>query len=124
MILPVTFTTISVFAILLIPLTGWVGLLRGETGILRGDGGHPVLFKRIRIYGNLTEVFPFFVFALGAAESAGLSMGWLWAAVVCFLVGRVLHYGLYDTKMRGGAMLVTVLPGVVMGIWLLGQIWV
>jgi uncharacterized membrane protein YecN with MAPEG domain len=49
--LPVTFTLVSVLVILMIPLTGWVGLRRGET--LRGDGGDPVLFKRIRIHGNL-----------------------------------------------------------------------
>ena len=123
MILPVTFTVVSVLAILLIPLTGWVGLLRGKTGILRGDGGDAALFKRIRIYGNLTEVAPIFIFALGAAESAGLSALWLWIAVATFVIGRVMHFRLYDSVYRGGAMLVTVLPGVVMGVWLLLQIW-
>ncbi len=119
--LPVTFTLVSVLVILMIPLTGWVGLRRGET--LRGDGGDPVLFKRIRIHGNLMENAPLFVFVLGAAEATGLEPPWLWLAITTFIVGRGLHYALYDTQQRGLAMLVTLLPGVFMGLWLLVQVW-
>ncbi len=117
--LPVTFTFISVLAILLIPLTGWIGILRGKTGILRGDRGDPVLFKRIRIHGNLMENAPLFAMVLGAAESAGLGQSLLWLAVLGFVLGRVLHFVLYDSKLRGVAMFITLLPGVVMGGWLL-----
>lgn len=117
--LPVTFTFISVLAILLIPLTGWIGILRGKTGILRGDDGDPVLFKRIRIHGNLMENAPLFAMVLGAAESAGLGQSLLWLAVLGFVLGRVLHFVLYDSKLRGVAMFITLLPGVVMGGWLL-----
>lgn len=123
MVLPVTFTVIAVMGIALIPLTGWIGLLRGSTNILRGDGGHPVLFKRIRIHGNLMEVLPLFILSLGAAESAGLAASWLWIAVLVFLIGRVLHFMLYDSKFRGVAMFVTVLPAVVLGVWLLMLVW-
>lgn len=119
--LPVTFTFVSVLAILMIPLTGWVGMRRGET--LRGDGGDPVLFKRIRIHGNLMENAPLFVLVLGAAEATGLGTPWLWLAIMTFIVGRGLHYALYDTQQRGLAMLVTLLPGVFMGLWLLVQVW-
>ena len=117
--LPVTFTFISVLAIGLIPLTAWIGLYRDKVDILRGDGGNAVLFKRIRIHGNLMENAPLFALVLGAAETAGLSGQWLWLAVATFAVGRILHYVLYDRKTRGIAMSVTLLPGSVMGIWLL-----
>ncbi len=117
--LPVTFTFISVLAILLIPLTGWIGILRGKTGILRGDGGDSVLFKRIRIHGNLMENAPLFAMVLGAAESVGLGQSLLWLAVLGFVLGRVLHFVLYDSKLRGVAMFITLLPGFVMGGWLL-----
>ena len=122
-LLPVTFSFVSVLAILLIPLTGWVGVLRGKIGVLRGDGGNPELFKRIRIHGNLMENAPLFALVLGASEYAGLGPFWLWLAVATFVAGRALHYVLYDSTMRGGAMLVTVLPGVLMGLWLLVRIW-
>ena len=122
-LLPVTFSFVSVLAILLIPLTGWVGVLRGKIGVLRGDGGNPDLFKRIRIHGNLMENAPLFALVLGASEYAGLGLFWLWLAVATFVAGRILHYVLYDSTMRGGAMLVTVLPGVLMGLWLLVRIW-
>ncbi len=121
--LPVTFTFISVLAILLIPFTGWVGLLRGKIGVLRGDGGNPDLFKRIRIHGNLMENAPLFALVLGASEYAGLGSTWLWLAVLTFVVGRILHFIVYDKQIRGGAMFITILPGVLMGIWLLVSIW-
>lgn len=122
-LLPVTFTFISILAVLLIPLTGWVGVRRAKVNVLRGDGGDSILFKRIRIHGNLMENAPLFALVLGAAEYAELATNWLWIAVITFVVGRIAHFILYDNTMRGLAMLVTVLPGVLMGVWLLLQIW-
>ncbi|WP_425099500.1 MAPEG family protein [Tropicibacter sp. S64] len=122
-VLPVSFTFIGLLAIVLSPLTGWVGVRRGQTRTLRGDGGDPELFRRIRIHGNLLETAPVFALTLAAAESAGLGQGWLWAAVAVFVFGRVLHYRLYDSGKRGVAMVVTLLPGSLMGLWLLAVIW-
>jgi len=122
--LPVTFTFVSVLAILLIPMTGWVGVLRGNKGVLRGDGGQPDLFKRIRIHGNLMENAPLFALVLGASEAAGLGALWLWIAITVFATGRILHFMLYDSKTRGVAMLVTLLPGCLMGGWLLTILWI
>ena len=122
-LLPVTFTFISVLAILMIPMTGWVGMQRAKVSTLRGDGGDPELFKRIRIHGNLMENAPLLALIMGAAEYAGLGTGWLWLAVATFVAGRVAHLALFDSTKRGLAMLATVLPSVVMGVWLLVQIW-
>ncbi|MBX2835327.1 MAG: MAPEG family protein [Gammaproteobacteria bacterium] len=122
-LLPVTFTFISLIALLLIPLTGWVGLRRDKVNVLRGDGGDAVLFKRIRIHGNLMENIPLFALVLGASEYAGLGVNWLWVAIATFAVGRIAHFVLYDSKTRGAAMFVTLLPGALMSIWLVKQIW-
>lgn len=122
-LLPVTFTFISLIALLLIPLTGWVGIRRAKVDVLRADGGDAVLFKRIRIHGNLMENVPLFAVVLGASEYAGLSVNWLWIAIATFAAGRIAHYLIYDSKARGVAMFITLLPGAVMSIWLLNQIW-
>ena len=121
--LPVTFTFIGTLAILLIFITGWIGVLRGKTGIIRGDGGHPALFKRIRIHGNLMENAPLFALLLGASELSGLAPTWLWLAAATFIIGRTWHYVLYDNTMRGLAMLITLLPGALMGGWLIMLAW-
>lgn len=123
MMLPVSFSFVSLLAVLLIPMTGWIGLYRGKVNVLRADGGDATLFKRIRIHGNLMENAAVFVIVLGAAEISGLAAAWLWAAVICFLIGRITHFILYDTKMRGGAMFLTLAPGAAMGLWLLSRIW-
>jgi len=123
-LLPVTFTFASILAILLIPLTGWVGLRREKIGgVLRGDGDDLTLFKRIRIHGNLMENVPIFILVLASSEATGLGIVWLWIAVVTFLTGRMLHFRLFDSPKRGLATLVTLLPGALMAIWLLLKIW-
>jgi uncharacterized membrane protein YecN with MAPEG domain len=121
MVLPVAFTFVSLYAMSLFAMTGWVGMRRGST--LRGDGGDPVLFKRIRVHGNLIENAPAFAFVLGASELAGLGQAWLWAAVVSFVAGRIVHFVLFDTEMRWSGMLLTTGPSALMGIWLLIQVW-
>lgn len=122
--LPVTFTFISLYAISLPILSGWVGLYRGKVNILRSYGNDPILFKRIRIYGNLIEVAPAFALMLAVAEFLGLTQNWLWMAVGAFLVGRFLHYLLFDNKIRGAAMGLTLFPAAILGIWSLLKIWV
>jgi uncharacterized membrane protein YecN with MAPEG domain len=121
MLLPVTFTFISLYAMSLFSMVGWIGMRRGNT--LRGDRGDPVLFKRIRVHGNLIENAPAFAFALAASELAGLAQVWLWAAVVSFIAGRIVHFALFDTEMRWSGMLLTTGPSALMGIWLLIQVW-
>jgi len=121
--LPITITFVSVLAISLVGFSAWIGLYRGSVDILRGDGGDPVLFKRIRIHGNLMENAPTFALILGVAEALGLGTTWLVAAVASFLVGRALHVVLYDDKRRGVPMGLTTFPGAFLGLWALTQVW-
>ena len=121
--LPVTLTFISICAAMLIPLSGWIGLYRSKIGVLRGDGGNPVLFKRIRIHGNFVENAPLTALAMAGAEGLGLASTWLWTGFGTFLAGRILHYMLYDTTARGFGMLLTTLPAFGWGAWILWRIW-
>ncbi|GAA3863291.1 MAPEG family protein [Celeribacter arenosi] len=121
--IPVTLTFIAICAALLVPFTAWIGTYRGAHNILRGDGGDPVLFKRIRAHGNFIETAPLIALAIFAAETMGLSAGWLWAAVASFAIGRVMHWVIYDNKARGGAMFLVTAPGLLLGVWVLLRLW-
>lgn len=118
-ILPVSIAFAALCAIALFLLTAWVGLARGAVGVLRGDGGDALLHKRIRVHGNFVENAPIAILAVAAAEMLNAPEPWLWAAVASFVAGRVLHYLLYDSKARGLSMVLTQLPGAVLGIWIL-----
>jgi uncharacterized protein len=121
---PVSLTFIAVCAAMLLPFTSWIGLYRGSTSILRGDGGDPVLFKRSRIHGNFIETAPLIALVLFAAEGLGAPAFWLWLTVALFAVGRITHFMLYDNKMRGAAMALTVGPGFCLGLWVIWKLWV
>ena len=121
--MPVTLTFVALYAIALVPMTGWIGLYRSKIGALRGDGGDAVLFKRIRVHGNLTENAPAFALVLAAAEWSGLAQPWLWGAVACFVVGRMLYVRLFDSAQRWLAMVFTQFPAALMGLWVLASVW-
>lgn len=124
MVLPVTFTFIGLYAIALVVLTSWIGLYRGATNQLRGEGADPVLFKRSRFHGNLVENAPATALVLGAGEALGLGTNWLWLAVLSFFVGRALYFAWYDKKARAVAMSMTQFPAAIMGLWVLYTLWI
>jgi uncharacterized membrane protein YecN with MAPEG domain len=91
--------------------------LRGQLGAFRGNGDNPVLEKRIRIHRNYTENAPAMALVLGASELQGAPSWALWSAVVCFVLGRITHFILFDSKARAGAMSLTQFPAAALGIW-------
>lgn len=121
--IPVTITFISLYAIALVVLTGWVGLYRGKIGVLRGHGGDSVLEKRIRYHGNLIENAPAMALVLGASESLGMSNWILWFAVFSFVVGRILYFQLYDKEIRALAMSLTQFPAGLLALWCLYAVY-
>ena len=123
MVLPVTLTFIALSALAMFILVAWIGLTRAPLGVLRGDGDHPVLFKRIRIHANFVETAPLFALSLGAGEALGLGASLLWLAVVSYGLGRIGHYFLYDSKFRGLPMTLTVGPSALIGLWVLYRLW-
>lgn len=96
--LPVTLVFIAIFALLQIPITIAVGLLRVKTDIHFMDGGNPVLLQRMRAHGNYTETVPISLLAMAAAELAGAPPVLLWTVGGSLLLGRFLHYGTLVTS--------------------------
>ncbi|MCB9600683.1 MAG: MAPEG family protein [Sandaracinus sp.] len=94
----------------------WIGPIRGRLGVLRGDGGDPTLHKAMRIHGNFVENAPLFAMVLLAADLLGTANTWLWAAVISFFVGRVVHHLRYDAKERAFGMVLTTLPALLLGV--------
>lgn len=123
LVLPVTYTFAGLCAIAMMVLVGWVGLKRGSLKVLRGDGGDPVLFKRIRIHGNFIETAPLAVLCMGAAESLGAEALWLWLALVSYAVGRILHVFMYDLKARALPLTLTTGPFLLLGLFVLHRLW-
>ncbi len=115
--LPITaiFVTLYAFAILL--MVARVGFQRKAVMALHGDKKDKELHKRIRIHGNLTETAPAFGLALLLAELLGLASLWLGLALGIFLIGRFWHYRHFNSPKRGVGMLLTLLPGVLLGVW-------
>ncbi len=121
--IPITTTFIACYAIALVPITGWIGVLRGRLNILRGHGDNRTLEKRIRYHGNLTENAPAMALTLGASEILGAASWALWAAFAAFIIGRVMYYPLYDKEMRALAMSVTQFPAALLALWCLYAIY-
>lgn len=120
---PVTLTFVAMCGLVLLPMTAWIGMYRDSIRILRGDGGNPVLSKRIRIHGNFIENAPITALTLGGAELLGLGPVWLWLGLAAFVAGRIVHYVLYDRPSRGIGMLLTTLPAAAWGAWILWTVW-
>lgn len=114
--LDVTATFVALCAVIIFVMVSAVGFRRSAIGVLRGDGGDPILFKRSRLHGNFVEVAPITALALLVAELTGVPERWLWIAVASFFVGRIYHGVRYDARDRGVGMALTVMPSVVLGI--------
>lgn len=56
-----------------------------------GDGGNPLLLRRIRAHGNFTEYVPMVLVMMAALESTGVQGWWLHLVGAPLLLGRLLH---------------------------------
>ena len=121
--LPVTLVFVALFALLQIPMTVAVGLLRARTDIHFMDGGNATLLRRMRAHGNYTETVPMSLLAMAAAELAGAPSTMLWAIGGALLAGRLLHYGTLVTSGfglgRATGMILTFVPLLVCPIYVL-----
>jgi uncharacterized membrane protein YecN with MAPEG domain len=121
--LPVTLVFIALFALLQIPMTVAVGLLRVRTDIHFMDGGNIPLLRRMRAHGNFTETVPISLLVMAAAELAGAPPLLLWAVGGSLLAGRLLHYGTLVTSGfgvgRAIGMILTFVPLVICPVYVL-----
>jgi len=93
----------GVLAILFFVLSLRVVRLRGH-GASLGDGGNPLLLRRIRAHGNFAEYVPFILLMMAMLELSHFSSYLLHAIGVVLVVARLLHgYALsFSEKFRFG----------------------
>lgn len=91
MMLPVTLSTFAAAAILAMWLGMRVGRVRMREAVAHGDGGVPLLTRRMRAQLNNVEYTPFVLLLIGAIELAGRGGGWLAWIAGAYMAVRVLH---------------------------------
>jgi uncharacterized protein len=91
MILPIALTAAGAAALLHIWLSVRVSHIRRTQKVLHGDGGNPVMVRRMRAHANYAENAPFFLVLLALLELAGGRAEFLWAATIIFFLSRLMH---------------------------------
>ena len=110
----ITLLAAGIAAFINLWLAARCGTKRLKGKIAHGDGGNPVLQRRMRAHANFTEYTPLTLILIAALEITGHS-GWLLGvAAGLFLAGRIMHaIGLDADKpgfLRSTGMLCTFLP--------------
>ena len=94
----VTPTYAGLLALVFFVLSLRVVALRGH-GASLGDGGNPVLLRRIRAHGNFTEYVPFILLMMGILELSHFSTYLLHAIGIVLVAARLMHgYALSFTE--------------------------
>ena len=91
MYLPISLTFAVAATIINLWLSWRVGKLRVSEKVLHGDGGVPLVSKRMRAHSNFTEYTPYVLILFTLIELALGSQSWLWILAIAYLVGRILH---------------------------------
>lgn len=60
-------------------------------GASLGDGGDPILLRRIRAHGNFSEYVPFVLLMMALLEMSHISGMIIHALGITLLIGRLLH---------------------------------
>ncbi|MDF3031739.1 MAG: hypothetical protein K0R03_2297 [Moraxellaceae bacterium] len=89
--MPVTLLYAGLLSLVFLILSARVVLMRGEGGISLGDGGNPVMLRRIRAHANFAEYVPLLLLMIGFLEASGVSATVLHGLGATLLVARVLH---------------------------------
>lgn len=111
MLLPITLTLAAACALLNLWLALRCARIRLSGKALHGDGGNPLLARRMRAHANFTEYTPIILILFGLVELAIGSPAWLWAGALVYVLARVAHgFGMdadHPTVWRGGGALLT-----------------
>jgi hypothetical protein len=90
--LPITSCLAAALLLLLVALSTLVTERRARLGGIQfGDADDPALKARIRAHGNLIEIAPMVLVAIGLMELAGAPSPLIWGFAVTFFTGRLLH---------------------------------
>jgi uncharacterized protein len=87
----ITLLFASLHVLLMLVLLARISRHRHGRRIGMGDGGDPLLARRIRVHGNFIEHAPIALLMLALLELAGLPAAWLWLFGSVLLLGRVMH---------------------------------
>ncbi len=82
---------VALGASLLLLLTIWVIAHRRDRKIGLGDGGDPLLLRRMRAHGNAVETLPIGLLMLVVLELSGGSAVLLHGFGATLIIGRALH---------------------------------
>lgn len=74
----VTLVFVALFALIQVPVTILVGLMRAQTDIHFYDEGNAALRRNMRAHANFTETVPITLLAMAGAEIAGAPAALLW----------------------------------------------
>ena len=91
MILPVTLTSAAAAALIAFWLGLRVGRIRAAEKVSHGDGGVPMLTRRMRAQLNFVEYTPFVLMLIAGIEIAGKGGTWLAIVSGVYMLGRVAH---------------------------------
>jgi uncharacterized protein len=111
MLLPITLTLAAACALLNLWLAFRCARIRVGSKALHGDGGNPLLARRIRAHANFTEYTPIALILFALVELALGSPLWLWIGALVYVVARAAHgIGMdadHPTVWRAGGALLT-----------------
>lgn len=91
MVLPVTLCAAAAAALMTLWLGLRIGQIRVSQNVIHGDGGVPLLTRRMRAQLNFVEYTPFVLALIAAIELAGKGGSWLAWVTAAYFAGRVLH---------------------------------
>ena len=91
MLLPVTLTSAAAAALITMWLGMRVGRVRAAEKVSHGDGGVPLLTRRMRAQLNFVEYTPFVLILMAAIEIAGKGGQWLAIVSAVYMFARVAH---------------------------------
>lgn len=111
MLLPITLTLAAACALLNFWLAVRCVRLRYSEKALHGDGGSPLLARRMRAHGNFVEYTPIVLILFALIELAIGSSQWLWIAALVYALSRIAHSIGMDREhpnwWRGGGAMLT-----------------
>ena len=68
-----------------------ISRLRYRERIVHGDGGHPLMLRRMRAHANFTENTPLLLVLVAAIELSGKGGQWLAIVGAVFMLARLAH---------------------------------
>ena len=87
----ITLLFASLHVLLMLALLVPISRHRHARKVGLGDGGDPLLLRKIRVHANFVEHAPFALLVLALLELCGLPAAATWGFGGALLLGRVLH---------------------------------